>query len=32
VLGGLLGIAAQLDATINYAEIVDKWVPGFRED
>lgn len=32
VLGGLLGIAAQLDATINYAEIVDKWVPGFHED
>ncbi len=32
VLGGLLGIAAQLDATINYADIVDKWVPGFSED
>ncbi|MDH6242928.1 putative unusual protein kinase regulating ubiquinone biosynthesis (AarF/ABC1/UbiB family) [Mycobacterium sp. OTB74] len=32
VLGGLVGIAAQLDATIDYAAIVDKWVPGFHQD
>ncbi|MGH3725130.1 MAG: ABC1 kinase family protein [Phycisphaerales bacterium] len=32
VLGGLVGIAAQLDATVDYAAIVDKWVPGFHED
>jgi predicted unusual protein kinase regulating ubiquinone biosynthesis (AarF/ABC1/UbiB family) len=32
VLGGLVGIAAQLDATIHYASVIEKWVPGFRED
>ncbi|AMW21055.1 ABC transporter ATP-binding protein [Mycobacteroides chelonae] len=32
VLGGLIGIAAQLDAPVDYAAIIDKWVPGFHED
>jgi predicted unusual protein kinase regulating ubiquinone biosynthesis (AarF/ABC1/UbiB family) len=32
VLGGLVGIAAQLDATVPYGEIVERWIPGFQKD
>ena len=28
-LGGLLGVAVQLDAEANYAELIERWVPGF---
>ncbi|MGF2944023.1 ABC1 kinase family protein [Mycobacterium sp. Lab-001] len=28
-LGGLLGVAVQLDATTAYAELIERWVPGF---
>ncbi|BBY53892.1 AarF/ABC1/UbiB kinase family protein [Mycobacterium koreense] len=28
-LGGLLGVAVQLDATLNYAALIERWVPGF---
>jgi hypothetical protein len=28
-LGGLIGVAVQLDAEANYAEIIERWVPGF---
>jgi predicted unusual protein kinase regulating ubiquinone biosynthesis (AarF/ABC1/UbiB family) len=28
-LGGLLGVAVQLDAHVNYAALIERWVPGF---
>ncbi|AYE98758.1 AarF/ABC1/UbiB kinase family protein [Mycobacterium paragordonae] len=28
-LGGLLGVAVQLDATTAYADLIERWVPGF---
>ncbi|OBJ68338.1 AarF/UbiB family protein [Mycobacterium sp. 1274756.6] len=28
-LGGLIGVAVQLDAHVNYAELIERWVPGF---
>jgi predicted unusual protein kinase regulating ubiquinone biosynthesis (AarF/ABC1/UbiB family) len=28
-LGGLLGVAVQLDATVAYTELIERWVPGF---
>lgn len=28
-LGGLLGVAVQLDAHARYAALIEKWVPGF---
>ncbi len=30
-LGGLLGVAVQLDAHVAYAALVERWVPGFFE-
>lgn len=30
-LGGLLGVAVQLDAHVAYATLVERWVPGFFE-
>lgn len=28
-LGGLVGVAVQLDAHVNYAALIERWVPGF---
>ncbi|MCV7384341.1 ABC1 kinase family protein [Mycolicibacter longobardus] len=28
-LGGLLGVAVQLDAHVNYAALIEQWAPGF---
>lgn len=28
-LGGLLGVAVQLDAEVAYADVIERWVPGF---
>lgn len=28
-LGGLLGVAVQLDARVNYAAVAERWLPGF---
>ncbi|ORA78423.1 ABC transporter ATP-binding protein [Mycolicibacter kumamotonensis] len=28
-LGGLLGVAVQLDAHVDYAALIERWVPGF---
>ncbi|OHV05675.1 ABC1 kinase family protein [Mycobacterium talmoniae] len=28
-LGGLLGVAVQLDAQVGYATLIERWVPGF---
>ncbi|HEU0191195.1 MAG TPA: AarF/UbiB family protein [Mycobacterium sp.] len=28
-LGGLLGVAVQLDATVDYAALIERWAPGF---
>ncbi|HEU4362202.1 MAG TPA: AarF/UbiB family protein [Mycobacterium sp.] len=28
-LGGLLGVAVQLDAQVAYATLIERWVPGF---
>lgn len=30
-LGGLLGVAVQLDAHVAYASLIERWVPGFFE-
>ncbi|SRX95645.1 ABC transporter [Tsukamurella paurometabola DSM] [Mycobacterium shimoidei] len=30
-LGGLLGVAVQLDAHVAYATLIERWVPGFFE-
>lgn len=28
-LGGLLGVAVQLDAHVDYAALIERWAPGF---
>lgn len=28
-LGGLIGVAVQLDAHVNYAALIERWAPGF---
>ncbi|MGH3596297.1 MAG: ABC1 kinase family protein [Mycobacterium sp.] len=31
MLAGLIGVAVQLDARVNYAALIQRWVPGFFE-